>query len=62
MSAKQYRIVYEDELTYHNPTPDPFFRSNEAVVRHFLKMHGFDLNRTISKVLDWRGWCWVQRK
>jgi hypothetical protein len=61
MSTKHYNIVYEDELVHNNP-PFPFLWWDESGIRKFLKLRGFDLNRTISKVMDWRGWCWVQRK
>lgn len=62
MSTTHYKIVWEDELVYNNP-PMPFVEWTEPAVRRFLQRErGFDLNRTISKMLDWRGWCWVQRK
>lgn len=61
MNTKHYKIVWQDELVYNNP-PFHYLWWDEASIRRFLQQRGFDLNRTISKMLDWRGWCWVQRK
>lgn len=61
MSEKHYRIVWQDELVYNNP-PIPYIFWDESAVKKFLHQRGFDLHKTICKVLDFRGWCWVQRK
>lgn len=61
MSTQNYKIVWQDELSYNNP-PIPFVEWTEVAIRKLLQQRGFDLTRTISKVLDYRGWCWVQKK
>jgi hypothetical protein len=53
MNHKQHRIAYENEIMQ---------KWMEPVVERFLKERGFDLTKPIFKILDWRGWCWVQRK
>jgi len=61
MSTKTHHVIHEDELTYTNP-PIPYLSWDERAIRRFLQLRGFNMNQTISKILDWRGWCWVQRK
>lgn len=53
MNHNQYRKAYEDEI---------ICRWLEPIAKRFLKERGFDLTKPVFKILDWRGWCWIQKK